>query len=113
MIEEGEENSAFAPVWNYLPTEANKKLIYEADISTSSLLPNGRSYYQYMGSFTTPPCTESVNWFVLANPVELSAAQIARFTAVVNNNNRPVQPLNGRDIKRSAKSVGPPTNTDE
>lgn len=41
------------------------------------MLPdNVHDHYSYKGSLTTPPCTENVNWFVLANPVKFSRAQV-------------------------------------
>jgi len=39
-----------------------------------------------------------VRWLVLAEPVELSAEQIAAFTALYDHNNRPTQPLHGRSL---------------
>ena len=49
-----------------------------------------------MGSLTTPPCSEGVNWFVLTQPIEVGAAQVARFTRAVSLNARPLQALNNR-----------------
>ena len=54
------------------------------------------SVYRYMGSLTTPPCTEGVNWHVARKPLEVSEEQIAALTAIMGNNSRPVQPLNHR-----------------
>jgi carbonic anhydrase len=101
MIEPGEENSGFAPVWNCLPTEDHSTRQSNATVDTDQLLPKERGYYRYMGSFTTPPCTEDVLWMVLPAPVTLSRAQIEEFRAIIHGNNRPVQPLNGRQISRS------------
>ncbi len=100
MITEGAENKAFDSVWNYLPTEKNKELKYDTTIDAGTLLPNMRDYYYYKGSFTTPPCTEGVAWYVLTTPIELSAAQIDKFKAIISGNNRPTQPLNGRIVTK-------------
>jgi carbonic anhydrase len=55
----------------------------------------------FEGSLTTPPCSEGVTWLVLANPKEVSKAQVDRFGKIYNSNARPVQPHNGRTIKVS------------
>lgn len=98
LIEAGDDNPAFDAVWNYLPTAENRERVEETSVDAATLLPEDRSYYRYTGSFTTPPCTEDVLWMVLKSPIQLSADQIAKFRAVISGNNRPTQPLNGREI---------------
>ncbi|MEN7535806.1 carbonic anhydrase [Aurantiacibacter flavus] len=75
--------------------------VEQADVvfDPAKLLPQGEpgiSVYRYMGSLTTPPCTEGVNWHVAVKPVEASEAQMAQLRAIMHDNARPVQPLNGR-----------------
>jgi carbonic anhydrase len=101
LIEEGEDNPAFDAVWDFLPNAANRERKSSTTIDAAALLPNSHQYYSYSGSFTTPPCTEDVSWMVLTTPVELSKDQIEKFRAVINGNNRPVQPLNGRTLSIS------------
>ena len=101
MINEGTENQAFSPVWNYLPTDANRTRKPSVTVDAMALLPSNHDYFRYMGSFTTPPCTEGVVWFMMRNPVEMSAGQIAKFRSIIQGNNRPVQALNGRTIQSS------------
>jgi len=64
-------------------------------------------YYTYSGSLTTPPCSEPVRWLVLKDPVNVSDFSVAELHHLVSlfpdyggypNNNRRVQPLNGREI---------------
>ena len=69
-------------------------------INVADILPENRAAFHYMGSLTTPPCSEQVRWFVLTQPITMSATQIAAFTAIYGNNNRPVQPLNARTVLR-------------
>lgn len=97
MIKSGSENKAYVPIWEHLPiTKGEQENISSVKIDANDLLPKNLSYYQYNGSFTTPPCTEGVNWFVLNTPVELSNSQIEAFQKIYSNNNRPIQPLNQR-----------------
>ncbi len=99
LITEGAANPAFEPVWANLPREKGVEVHLEhVEVDVDSLLPKDRTTYCYDGSLTTPPCSEGVKWFVLTNPVALSAAQIAAFRAIVHGNNRPTQPLNGREV---------------
>ncbi|HJW04725.1 MAG TPA: carbonic anhydrase family protein [Azospira sp.] len=102
LLEKGAEHPLIQTLWNYIPLEKNLEVVPpEAAIDLNQLLPEGRGYYTYMGSLTTPPCTEGVLWLVLQQPVQLSAEQIAIFSRLYRNNARPVQPLNGRLIKES------------
>lgn len=99
MIEQGKENDAFKQIWDNMPKKADeRKEVTGASIDASRLLPESLAYYTYPGSLTTPPCTESVTWLVLKEPIQMSAAQIEAFKKLINGNNRPVQPLNDRKI---------------
>lgn len=101
LIKEGQDNPAFDAVWDYLPSASNRERIEKASVDAATMLPADRAYYRYSGSYTTPPCTEGVLWMVMTSPVELSAEQIAKFRAVISGNNRPIQPLNGRELQVS------------
>lgn len=70
-------------------------------LDLTALLPEGREFFRYAGSLTTPPCSESVAWAVLAQPITVSEAQIAAFARLHPGNARPVQPLNRRFLLRS------------
>jgi carbonic anhydrase len=59
-------------------------------------LPAGKHYHHYIGSLTTPPCSEGVRWIVMNEPIELSQAQIEKFKTVFPHNARPVQGLEDR-----------------
>ncbi|KAJ0970354.1 hypothetical protein J5N97_023231 [Dioscorea zingiberensis] len=63
----------------------------------------GNEYYRYMGSLTTPPCTEYVTWTIIKKIGTVSSAQVNLLRDAVDdnamNNARPLQPTNGRYIK--------------
>ena len=64
-------------------------------IDPQDLLPEDKKhYYHYMGSLTTPPCTEGVQWYILKAPMTASKDQIADMRAHYDHNFRPVQPKN-------------------
>jgi len=63
------------------------------------LLPASPNYYTYMGSLTTPPCSEGVLWLVMKQAVAVSQDQINIFSRLYKNNARPIQPTAGRLIK--------------
>ncbi len=97
MVQAGSENPAWKPVLDNMPAEEGApQHIAGVSVNAADLLPADKSFYRYNGSLTTPPCTQGVNWFVMRNAVELSAAQIDQFRAIYSDNYRPVQPLNGR-----------------
>ena len=67
-------------------------------VSASQLLPKKLGYYRYSGSLTATPCTEGVEWIVMKQPLELSAAQLAQWQHHFKDNMRSVNPLHGRTI---------------
>lgn len=95
MYREGEPNRLAGEVLEALG-EAHHGEIEREDIAV--MLPANKSYHHYLGSLTTPPLTENVEWYVMDTPVTLSKAQIAGFNARYSHNNRKVQPLNGRPL---------------
>ncbi len=88
-------------VWNNLPLEKNEEVSTRAALDLNHLLPPDRGYYTYMGSLTTPPCSEGVLWMVMRQPVAVSQAQIDIFARLYPMNARPVQQASGRMIKQS------------
>lgn len=101
LVEEGEANDVVQQVWDNLPLEKNDPLMATSMMEPAKLLPARRDYYTYMGSLTTPPCTEGVLWIVMKEPIHLSSQQIAIFARMYPMNARPIQPLAGRRIKES------------
>ena len=101
FVKTGRANSTTQKIWEYMPkTEGQQEAGVE--VNPAGLLPREIGpYYVYIGSLTAPPCTEGVTWFVLKNPLEMSAEQIDAFAKLYPNNARPPQPPNGRAVKQS------------
>lgn len=101
LLDRGAAQPLIQAVWNALPLEKHEAQAAPGTIDLNKLLPEDRRYYTYMGSLSTPPCSEGVLWMVLKTPVSVSADQIAIFSQLYPMNARPVQPLAGRLIKES------------
>lgn len=101
LLEKGGEQPLIQTLWNNMPLEVGQELLPATAIDLNNLLPSDRSYFSYMGSMTTPPCTEGVLWLVFRQPLQVSPEQIATFSRLYRNNARPIQPANGRLIKES------------
>ncbi|WP_027457264.1 carbonic anhydrase [Dechloromonas agitata] len=100
LLERGNENPFIQTLWNYMPLEKNMPVSPpNAIVDLNTLLPTSRNYYTYMGSLTTPPCSEGVLWLVMKQPVQVSPEQINIFSRLYRNNARPIQPSSGRLIK--------------
>ena len=92
MIEKGEHNKAAQKIWDHLPVhKLQEKKYNDIHINAAELLPKNMEYYSFLGSLTTPPCTEGVNWYVLKHPIQLSSEQIEKFKNTFPMNARPVQ----------------------
>jgi carbonic anhydrase len=101
LLDRGAAQPIVQAVWNNLPLEKNDEVAAQQPLDLERLLPEDRRYYTYMGSLTTPPCSEGVLWMVMKHPVPVSPEQIGVFARLYPMNARPLQPLHGRLIKES------------
>lgn len=76
----------------------------------STLLPDSLDFASYAGSLTTPPCSESVLWTLLTQPLPIAPATFLHLEALharalnvtpvdfILFNDRPLQAVNGRSV---------------
>ncbi|MGY4830693.1 carbonic anhydrase [Sphaerotilaceae bacterium SBD11-9] len=101
LLDRGSAQPIVQQVWNNLPLEKGEELAAKAPIDLNGLLPAERGYFTYMGSLTTPPCSEGVLWMVMRTPVSISPEQVGIFSRLYPMNARPIQAASGRLIKGS------------
>lgn len=83
-----------------LNTSLPKMFVQKTTLVTSdpsTILPSNRSFYNYQGSLTTPPCGD-VAWIMIHDTVTASPKQIEALKKLLKNNARPIQKLNSRSI---------------
>ena len=103
LVKPGAESAALAPVWSAMPHQpgnARGDVVQPAD-----LLPADRSYFRYLGSLATPPCSQKVIWSVFRNPIEMSPDQVRQFASLFPMNARPVQRLNRRMLLTASAGI--------
>ena len=101
MLDRGSMHPLVQTVWNNLPLEKGDEVAAKTALDMSHLLPADRRYFTYMGSLTTPPCSEGVLWLVMQQPVPIATDQINVFSRLYPMNARPIQSASGRLIKQS------------
>ena len=92
-------NALLATLFSDLPKKSGDTAKIADLVNPGGLLPSDRGYWTYMGSLTTPPCTEGVRWFVFQQPVTLSRTQLRNYTSLFRMNTRPLQDPHGRQIE--------------
>ncbi|CAL8068444.1 unnamed protein product [Orchesella dallaii] len=115
----GVKSDALAPIVRHLSEveepDHSKFLIVNEPLDFTSLLRDTGlvklpvQVYTYKGSLTTPGCNEQVNWYVMRRPALTTNADVESFREMPKNeegrslddNHRPLQPLNGRQVKLS------------
>ena len=98
LVRRGREHPVLDALAEHLPKPRESLVIEGQKVAASELLPEASRIFRYEGSLTTPPCSEGVRWYVFETHIEISDAGLAAFEAVLGKNNRPVQPLNGREL---------------
>ena len=84
-----------------VPTRSGDRIESDERVNVREAFRNIGDYYTYEGSLTTPPCSEVVRWFVLAERTTLSQQQYDAINGAVGNNFRPLQPRNARQVRAS------------
>jgi carbonic anhydrase len=102
MMTAGKANAEFKKVVATMPAKEGPAVKADASIDPGGMLPAKRSYYRYSGSLTTPPCSETVNWLLLTEPLQVGGAEIDGFGKLFAGNARPVQKPNRRFILQSS-----------
>lgn len=98
----GKANPMIDKIWSEVPHKSGQELALKSEVNPEDFLPKTKTHYHYMGSLTTPPCSEGVNWNVMNTPLELSAEQLKSFTMLYSDNYRPVQQTHNRSIANYA-----------
>jgi len=104
LFKMGHENKFLKEFMSVIPAEENKKVSLEKgtvrlnDLFTGLAKHEANPYYHYQGSLTTPPFTETVDWFINKHVFEASADQILTLERMEGNNARHVQDRHDRKI---------------
>jgi carbonic anhydrase len=96
FIRPGAANPALKSLFDSMPAKESPEARVNSTIDIAAVLPKNGGYFRYMGSLTTPPCSEGLTWTVHKEPLEASAEQIQKFAALFPKNARPVQNRNRR-----------------
>lgn len=100
FIKKGPTNTFLRKEFASAPKQSEKiRVNKHFQLNPAKLLPKSTSHYSFIGSFTTPPCTEGVRWVVMRTPGYASQDQINFYQKNISTyNNRPIQPVNHRRI---------------
>lgn len=118
FLQVGEHNSELDKVCRLLPfvTHKGDRVTVPEPCDPEKLLPQAHYYWTYLGSLTTPPCSECVTWIVFKEPIEVSRKQLDLMRNLrcydvneecpnnelggkVINNYRPPLPLGNRELR--------------
>jgi carbonic anhydrase len=102
LVKIGLANPVFHKIVTTMPQKPGPAVKADPTVNPNGLLPAKRSYYRYVGSLTTPPWSETVDWLVLTDWIEVADADVGRFQQLYPMNARPVQKLDRRLVLRSA-----------
>lgn len=90
------DNPELAKIWdqfNVCPEPKAVALATPASLELSGLFPTDASHFEYDGGLTAPPCTQTVHFVIMSQPMKASAAQMKAFSDSLGPTNRPTQPV--------------------
>jgi carbonic anhydrase len=116
VIADVDEDAELSGPW--LQLNVSKILPFNTSVGVSGfrfdlLLPNNRDYYYYEGSFTSPPCYEIVQWFVMKSRITVPGAYMKELRKLECNNEgdllgfnfRMPQELGERVVRTNSQAV--------
>lgn len=106
-----ERKSVFDEIFKSIPLiKVSNDEVRDVSLRISELFQDKqkvREFFVYQGSLTTPPCNESVTWFLSSLTLGISQEQLTQLRSQrvdehtqLEHNFRPLQPLNGRTVLR-------------
>ncbi|KAL0863445.1 hypothetical protein Bca101_042563 [Brassica carinata] len=99
----GRSDSFLALLENKLSAMTDQNEFNIGMIDPKEIKIGSRKYYRYVGSLTTPPCTQNITWTVVKKVRTVARNQVRLLRVAVhddsNTNARPVQPTNKRVVK--------------
>lgn len=104
LFKEGQANKFIDEFLSLIPktehslTPLKEDTVKLNDLFSSDELHDVGNFYHYQGSLTTPPYTETVQWFVFKPIVEASPKQIEEISSIEGNNARHIQGVFTRGI---------------
>lgn len=108
---EGQESETLERMESFLPLKEGEEKVIEKAIDLTTIFPHSKDYYSYLGSITTPPCTENVNWIIFKEPSVLSLEEVIRMRDNMPLRNfRNEQDLNDRLVHLYRNPHGFPRN---
>jgi carbonic anhydrase len=102
LMQPGAPNAALQPIWEAMPQADGPEQTIDRMIDPAALLPRSHGYFRYMGSLTTPPCSEGITWTIFHEPVDVSPEQVRQFAALYPANARPVRSRGRRFLLESS-----------
>jgi carbonic anhydrase len=101
LMAAGRPNAAFTAIAKAMPAHEGEPVKLAAPVDPNGMLPARHAYYEYAGSLTTPPCSETVRWLLLRESIPVAQADIDAFAKLFPMNARPVQKDNRRYVLSS------------
>lgn len=98
LVAAGEKNELLAALLENDPGH-HKSAVCSDELALDALLPLDPTFFHYEGSLTTPPCSEGLDWFVMAEPLEATLDQATEWQHEFHGaTSRPIQPTAGRTV---------------
>jgi carbonic anhydrase len=95
-----DEDAPISGPWKQLDASAVQGFESSIDVKNfrfDSLLPSNLDYWFYEGSLTTPPCSETVVWFVLKETITVPGAYLDLLRGVEEDQQGTLLTFNFRD----------------